>query len=158
MLGLLVAYSSLRGGPSHIWLPHILPLEHLGKKPPTLGFLNGSRRKKKKQGGAPQRSGLRGTRNSLPSITGRRMTKSIKQAQAPGQHWPRTGHIWREIHLHFSSHNWKDLISAWGFGGPGNVSCHRRGSEARVFWSLWTFEPSGQPALESFSACKVCSK
>lgn len=26
---------SLRGGPSHIWLPHILPGEHLGNKLPT---------------------------------------------------------------------------------------------------------------------------
>lgn len=72
------------GGPAHIWLSHILPLEHLGNKPPTLAFLNGSRRKKEGRVGHHRDQASGGTRNSLLLITRTRTITNIKQEQAPG--------------------------------------------------------------------------
>ena len=93
---------SLRGGPSHIWLPHILPVEHLGNKLPTPAHRRSSEWFQKKREGrmSTREMNLGCTKPALMSVTVAKVDQTHKTNAGSWVVSAKASmHIWRRGHI-----------------------------------------------------------
>lgn len=113
---------SLRGGPSHIWLPHILPGEHLGNKLPTPAHRRSSEWFQKRREGRMRitEMDLECTRPALmQSLQQKWIQCGLLGSISQGQH----AHLGKRAHLQPQSLHTQDLF--WPLF-PREVKCYNQ--------------------------------
>lgn len=159
-------YPSLMGGPLHIWLCHILPVAHLGKKPPTPAHIPFSEWFQKKREGkmstteiGPGRHQACMNVNHCRKHWFKKKKTHIKQNPAPGQHQSRTECTSGEDG-HFSSLSASTRRTCSGSSSQGSAESPMEEAQTPSPVGLLHFQGTWTACLWHcfrFRCCMVCS-